>query len=457
MLRSRDLLITATSRNVIHCIGACIFFQGITGVIQDMSYRHIILIFAAMPIALIGFGSAAHGQTDTLALSLGAARQIALTRSAVLAGDRYRLHAAEADTIGAHLYPNPELSVNAASYGVFQKPIDNSQATTSYRIDQTIPIAGQRSNHILTARESTEAARHTYDYQVFQTKAAVKDSYIDAAYAEINIGLARQNYDLFAKLIEASKAQLHSGAIAEEDLTKLELTELTYRQAVSDAEQSLMDAMNSLKQTMGFDTTAPIKVQYDFQSSGDLMPKDSLERVAYEQRADLSASEHNVKAAEHQSDLSRSNAWPAPSFGIELDRNGPDFSNLYGGGIGISIPIFNRNQDDIYRSESNERAAEYDYENARIGVHGDFNAAYEKYRNSLGVFRGLPPDIVKMATDVRDNALRNYTDGRIGLLDLLSSEQVYHDAIASYYGSLYTLAKNESLLERAVGVEIFER
>jgi outer membrane protein, heavy metal efflux system len=427
-----------------------------------MLYRIHLLKFAAVPMLVI-CSIAAHAQSivadaaDTMTLSLNAAREIALTRSAALAGDRYRLHAAEADTMTAHLYPNPEFSANAASYGLFQKPIDNSLATTSYRIDQTIPIAGQMSNHILTARESTEASRRTYDNQVFQTKATVKDSYIDAAYAQINIDLARQNYDLFAKLVEASKAQLHAGAIAEEDLTKLELTELTYRQAVSDAEQSLFDALNSLKQAMGFDTTVPIKVHYDFQSSGYLMPKDSLEHVAFEQRADLSASEHAVKAAEHQLDLSHSNAWPAPTFGIELDRDGPNFQNYVGGGIGISIPIFNQNQDDIYRSESNERAAEYDYENARIGVQGDFNAAYGKYRNSLEVFRGLPPDLVKMATDVRDNAIRNYTDGRVGLLDLLSSEQVSHDAIANYYGSLYTLAKNQSLLERAVGAEIFDK
>lgn len=349
-----------------------------------MLYRFRLIKFAVMPMLCIG-SLIAHAQTDTLTLSLNAAREIALSRSAALAGDRYRLHAAEADTITAHLYPNPELSVNAASYGLFQKPIDNSLATTSYRIDQTIPIAGQMSNHILTARESTEAARRTYDNQVFQAKASVKDSYIDAAYAQINIDLAQQNYDLFAKLVEASKAQLHAGAIAEEDLTKLELTELTYRQAVSDAEQSLFDALNTLKQTMGFDTSVPIKVEYDFQASGYLMPKDSLERVAFEQRADLSASEHAVKAAEHQSDLSRSNAWPAPTFGIELDRDGPDFQNYVGGGIGISIPIFNHNQDDIYRSESNERAAEYDYENARIGVRGDFNAAYKISQFACGL------------------------------------------------------------------------
>jgi len=405
---------------------------------------------------LIG-SMAAHSQTDTLALSLNAARQIALTRSTALRAGQYRLHAAEADTMTARLFPNPNLSVNATSVGAFRGPLDFSGASTSYRLDQSIPIAGQRSNHILTARESTEAARRSYDYQVFQTKATVKDSYIDASYAEINIDLARQNYDLFAKLIEASKARLHAGDIGEEDLTKLELTELTYRQAASDAQQSLTDALNSLKQAMGFDTTVPIKVQYDFKSSGDLMPKDSLERVAFDQRADLSAAEHNVKAADHQSDLSRSNGWPTPDIGIELDRNGPDFQNLFGGGFGISIPIFNHNQDDIYRSESNARAAEYDYETARLGVRGDFNAAYEKYRNSLEVFRGLPPDLVKMANDVRDNAVQNYSAGRIGLLDLLNSEQIYHDAVASYYGSLYTLAKNQSQLERAVGVEIFER
>ncbi len=398
---------------------------------------------------------------DTIALSLNAARKIALERSTALTADRYRLHAAEADTIGAHLYPNPLLSVNATSVGVFHGPLrastlDYGQAATSYRLDQPILIAGQMSNRILTARESTESARRNLDYQVFQTKQAVKDAYIDAAYAEINIGLAQQNLDLFTKLVEASQVRLHAGDIAEEDLTKLELTALTYRQAVSDAEQSLTDAMNTLKQTMSFDTSAPIEVRYDFQSSGYLMPKDSLERLAYEQRADLSASEYAVKAAEHQIELSKSDAWPTPDIGVELDRNGPDFANLFGAGIGIAIPIFNRNQDDIYRSESNERAAEYDYETARIGVRGDLDAAYAKYRNSLEVFRGLPPNMVAMATQVRDNALSNYTSGRIGLLDLLSSEQVYHDAIASYYGSLYTLAKNQSLLERAVGVDIFK-
>ncbi|HET6402286.1 MAG TPA: TolC family protein [Candidatus Kapabacteria bacterium] len=417
-----------------------------------------------LPIAAFALGAllcthTARAQTpgDTLLLRLPAARQIAFERSTALFADRYRLHAAEADTIGAHLYPNPQLSVNATSVDLLHGPPDYSGASTSYRLDQPILIAGQMSNRILTARESTEAARRTFDYQVFQTKQAVKDAYIDAAYAQINIDLARENYELFAKLVEASKAQLHAGAIAEEDLTKLELTELTYRQAVSDAEQSLTDAMNTLKQTMSFDTSVPIKVQYDFQSSGYLMPKDSLERIAFQTRADLSAAEHAVKAAEHQIALSKSNSWPTPDIGLEIDRNGPDFANLFGGGIGVAIPIFNRNQDDIYRSESNERASEYDYETARIGVHGDLEAAYAKYRNSLDVFRGLPPDIVRMATDVRDNAVSNYTSGRIGLLDLLSSEQVYHDAIASYYGSLYTLAKNQSLLERAVGVEIFNR
>ena len=421
-----------------------------------MPFRNIFLKCAALPV-LFAVMPASAQTPDTLTLDLSQARQIALARSTAIAAGRERLHAAEADTIGAHLYPNPQLSVNASSVDLLHGPIDFSGAATTYRLDQTILIAGQRSNHILTARESTEAARRNFDFQVFQTQETVKEDVIDAAYAQINIDLARQNYDLFAKLIEASKARLHAGDIAEEDLIKLQLTELTYRQAVSDAEQTLTDALDSLKQAMSFDTSAPIKVQYDFQASGYLMPKDSLERIAFEARADLSASEHAVKAAEHQIALSKSNAWPAPDFGFELDRSGPDFPNLFGGGIGIAVPIFNRNQDDIYRSESNERAAEYDYESARIGVRSDLNASYEKYRNSLEVFRGLPPDLVKMATDVRDNAIRNYTSGRIGLLDLLNSEQVYHDAIASYYGSLHTLAQNQSLLERAVGVQLFER
>lgn len=64
------------------------------------------LRFAALfVVLLVPLGSnEAYGQEDTMSLSLSAARQIALSRSAVLAGDRYRLHAAEADTMTAHLF-----------------------------------------------------------------------------------------------------------------------------------------------------------------------------------------------------------------------------------------------------------------------------------------------------------------------------------------------------------------
>ncbi|GEM_PF-2346778 len=394
-------------------------------------------------------------QSGENGLSLEHAMQMAEERSPDLTAARYRLLASEADTIGARLYPNPQLSINATNYGLLQRPIDATAATTSYRLDQQILLGGKISDRIATARESTAAARADYVRQVFSVREDVKDAYIDATYAEKQITLARENYDLFAELVRASELRLKAGDVAEQDVSKLKLTELTYRSALSDAQQSLLDALAKLRQTLFLDRSANLHTSYDFTTNGPVLDRDSLLSAAYENRSDFWASEHRVRAAENQVHLSHANAVPDLDVGVELDRQGPDFPNTVGGGIGIAIPIFSRNQDDIMRSEANYRASEYDLESTRSEIRNEVSSSYAKYQNSRRVMSGLDSSVVQIAEDVRNTAAKNYSAGHIGLLDLLQSEQVYNDAITNYYSALYKLAKNKIALERAVGKEIF--
>ncbi len=394
-------------------------------------------------------------QSDTIHLSLATAQELAVERNSALLGASYRLHAAEADTVGARLVPNPQLSVNTSYVNLLGRPIDFSTSSNSLRLDQVIQLGGKRGYRIETAEESVAAVRADFVNQIFQTRADVKDSYIDAAYAQKQIELAQESYDLFARLVDASQIRLKAGDIGEQDVTKLLLTELTFRQALSDAQQSLIDALARLRQTVHLDANRPVRIDYQFQPTSPVYVSDTLHAIALRSRADLWAQEHRVLSAEHQTHLAKANAWPDLDVGVELDRQGPDFKNYFGGGIGIAIPLFSRNQDDIMRTDANYRASQYDLQSVELSIHNDVATAYAKYESSLSVLGGYPNKMVDLAGDIRTVAMNNYTKGHISLLDLLESQRIYNDAIQNYYSALYKLAKNQTLLERAVGVQLF--
>ena len=397
-------------------------------------------------------------QKDTLRLSLDLAERLAEAGDLGLFADRYRLYAAEADTIGAALYPNPQFSFNTTNINGGNLRDALNGIGTSYRIDQTILLGGKLSNKIAVVDETTAAKRAEFVREVFTVRADTRDAVTDASYQLQQIEVAQEQYAEFAKLIEASKVQLKAGEIAEEELLKLELQELTYRQALSQSQQVLTEAMSKLREHLHVDTTIPISIEYTLRMTGKQFNRDSLLALAYNCRADYWAQEHALRATEYQMRLAQANVWPDLNIGIELDHISAVNTlnpNTLGGGVGIAIPIFSRNQDDVVRSDANHRAAQYDLESIRANISLEVLSSLDKYENSLSMLQSLNVDALHLALEVRHTAEYNYEARRISLLDLLATENVTTAAIAGYYAALYQLAKNQVTLERAVGVELF--
>ena len=394
--------------------------------------------------------------SDTVRMTIDEAKHVALTRNLSILAARARLSATEADIVAAEMYPNPQISYNYTYFNPFVKPVDVNVAQSSIRLDQTIPLGGKRSARHDVAEFMTEASKFDLEQSIHLLTCDVKEAYIDVQYAERQLDIARKNLDLFRQLEAASKVRLEAGDIAEQDVTKIELENLSTNQSVVDAEEAVEDSRAKLYSILGLDRSVTLHLATDLTPTLAPLRDDSVVQIALTIRADIHAEEQRIKAAGRAVDLAHDGIVPDLDLGVELDKQGPDFKNYFGAGVGIAIPLFSRNQDEIQRSEANAHAAEYDMEALRKGVRIDVVSALAKYRNSLKSIQRLTPSIMPQADSMLSTSVKNYQAGHIGFLDLLESERIHSDAVTSYYTAIYKLTKHQIALERAVGRELIQ-
>ncbi len=393
---------------------------------------------------------------ETLMVSMSDAKTLFLKSNLALIGARYHLTANEADLVAARLFPNPQFSVNASFINLQSRPVDYSSTQLTYRIDQLIELWGKRGKRIDAAAHSVESARDDFQFTLKQLMSDFEESFLNLQYAQRGYDLASSSYDIFRRSVEIGDVRFRTGDIGEAELKKLRLAQLDYQQGLSGAEQDLADARARFRSLLNIPPGVPVKTL-----SGDLpamaLPvKDSLVAAALRNRTDLASRHEKTMMEESRVELAHAAAWPDLTLGVELDRQGPEFRNTFGGGIGISIPLFNRNQDDIQRAEAELQASTTEEQAAENEILNEVSAAFDKYKASWDVMQTLSSAAMRNAEEVRSMAVQNYNSGNIGLIDFLETERIYNDAVQSYYNALKKFAINQVELERATGMELFE-
>lgn len=392
-------------------------------------------------------------QQETLAVSLSDARAIFLKNNLHLLAARYHLTASEADLVAAKLFPNPQFAVNTSFIDIASRPVDYSASQTTFRIDQLIELWGKRGKRIDAAAHSVESARSDFQNTLIQALADLQETFLTLVFAEKSYELASESYRLFNESVEIAGVRFRTGDISEAEVKKLQLERMDYSERLSDAAQEVADGLSQFRQMLGLDPGATVRPVYDFHPAMPAYQRDTLIAAALRMRPDLASAKEKAISDQSQLDLARATAWPDLTLGVELDRQGPNFKNTLGGGVGITLPIFNRNQDGIQRAEAELSADEAERRAKEQEVANDVSAAYDKYDNARKVMETISPTALKNADEVRAMAAKNYNSGNIGLIDFLETERIYNDAVQSYYNALKRFAINTVELERALGGE----
>ena len=165
------------------------------------------------------------------------------------------------------------------------------------------------------------------------------------------------------------------------DLLKIQLQALQFENDVNDAELARAQALASLRQFLGFDSVPPV-----FAVVGSLAYEpvtarlEDLQARALANRPDLQAAQRSVTASESQVGLAKANA--KVDLNVTFDYTRLNQTNLGAFYFNVPLPVFNKNQGEIARTQYAVTQAQFQQKAAEQQVLTEVQNAYEGLRRS---------------------------------------------------------------------------
>jgi cobalt-zinc-cadmium efflux system outer membrane protein len=262
--------------------------------------------------------------------------------------------------------------------------------------------------------------------------------------------LAQTDLKSFQQTVDIGQEQYRAGAISEGDLLKIQLQLLTFQMDVSSAQLSRVQALTSLRQFVGYES-----VPDGYDVAGDLagaplaLNKEDLQAMALRQRPDYIAAVQGVTAAQSQYGLAKANGKRDVTLTFDYDHvSGTSAGSAF---FNMDLPIFNRNQGEIARTNFTITQAREQEKEASETVLSDVENAYGNLQTNGEVIRLYETGYLDQARQSRDISKFAYEHGAASLLDFLDAERSYRAIELAYRQALAAYMMAMEQLREAVG------
>jgi cobalt-zinc-cadmium efflux system outer membrane protein len=359
--------------------------------------------------------------------------------------------------ITAGLRPNP----------TFQ----NDTTSATFGIYQEFEIGGKRSARLGSAKLATQISQTDSADTRRTLTLSLRQAFVSALQAKSDLDFARDNLANYQKTVDIDNEMFQHGEISRADFLRIQLQMLQFQTDLDDATLEMKTAKATLRGLLG-----AANLPQDFEVEGDLkaapFDKDlaELEKQAIDNRPDLKSAETGRVKAAADLRLAKANAWPDPTIGVSYlhtgsEIPGPDWfqpfypkgssSNAMGLGISsIPIPIFNRNQGEIARAQSEQVRSQLLADAAQTQVVQDVESAYAEFtsaRERLHMYEQTYLGFAKESLDIEEFSFHK---GGASILDFLDAQRTYRATQLAYRQQLASYLNALAQLQTAAGIEV---
>jgi cobalt-zinc-cadmium efflux system outer membrane protein len=404
------------------------------------------------PPAQTALATAAQGPVK---ITLDDAIQMALAHNHTLLAARSTIQQSEAQEITANLRPNPVLLGDAQFIPLFQ-PNDfsgtymDNVAQFDVGVSYLFERGKKRQHRLQAAKDQTAVTRSTVADNERTLSFQVAQLFTNAQLAESTLDLAQDDLKSFQNTLDISKERYRAGDTSEDDYLKIKLQMLQFQSDVTQARLARVQALSDLRQLLGYDS---VSRDYDVAGPFDYVPLkagvEDLQMKALLTRPDLRAAEQGVAAAHSQYELAKADGKRDVTAQMNYTHVSAINSASFFGQI--QIPIFDRNQGEIARTNYAITQADEQRKQANDQVLTDVRDAYEGLQANdevIQLYRSGYLDDAQMDRDISEYA---YKRGAASLLDFLDAERSYRATQLAYRQALAAYLLSLEQLREAVG------
>lgn len=374
----------------------------------------------------------------------------ALESNRELAAARVDVTRARARVTSAGLRPNPVLEVEHTGGAL---GISDGEVERRAEISVPIEYGGQRSQRIGLAEAELRAAEAIFSDRQRRLAADVRRLYAEAIAATRELSFTDELTKIDAELGKVVDIRVREGDAPplEAKLLRVEIDRLRSRRAMLEGRRRAAELQ--LATAVGMPAEERIKLSDSYVDVAVPSAEDAV-RFALTRRPDLLAADLNIAAAEAGLNLAKAQALPEITAfggysqgrgGFDDTPVGPlvDEDQLINAGVGISLPIFNRNQGAKLEAAAAIEQAKRLRELTEHQIRAEVESAVARLRaadNAIEVFR---EDVIERSAENVRTMKAAYEAGAFTISEFLAERRRFIDAQREL---------SEAMTERAIAL-----
>ncbi|MFO0951788.1 MAG: TolC family protein [Isosphaeraceae bacterium] len=398
-------------------------------------------------------------------LTLDAAIDRLLKANLNLLALRFEIPMADADILTAGLRNNPIFYADSqlVPYGHFSNSRPGGQ--TQYDVNVTVPLdiwRKRRARQVVAQRAKKVTEAQFQDAVRLQVD-NLYTAYVDAVAANLTLRFSQVYVTGLRRLLDLNEQLKGAGFIKPPDVlaikARLELAELQIRETTQAKAKSL--------RTLGLLLDIPPAEADALQLRASIynvkpLPttEEALVETGLNARPDLLSYRYGILRA--QADVVNARAQRFSDVYLLYqpytfqDNAFQGFKSAYSYALGVTIalPLFNRNQGNILRSQLNEEQSKVELANQERQVVHEIAEAIREYDLSLNSVIEFKKEVIPASRTVRDAAFQRWRGGESSALDYLEAQQDFNEVVRQYRDVLVRHRRAMLDLNTAVGTRV---
>ncbi|MEW6740213.1 MAG: TolC family protein [Nitrospirota bacterium] len=318
------------------------------------------------------------------------------------------------------------------------------------KLSQEFEIAGQRGLRIDIAEKGIIRVASEIKDRERTLASEIKDVFVRALALKKKVELRKEAVRLKESLLNFTKIKFHSGEVSglEVNLAEVELSKAKVE--LLSTEREYRESILTLQMAMGAKPSPDFKVEGELAHDIPLIKdKESLKKLAFIQRPDLSASALEIERSQSALNLTNREAVPNVTLSGFYDRD--EQRNTVGLALSIPLPLFDRKQ-------AERREAKVRLEQARIRLSGLEKTVDKEIEEAYTNLKSAIEEISLFREEIMNRAMENlelmglaFKEGKIGFFDVRLAQRDTIETQFAYIDSQLKTRLAINAIERVIG------
>jgi cobalt-zinc-cadmium efflux system outer membrane protein len=375
---------------------------------------------------------------------------LAVSRNPELGIYPYEIRAADARVLQVGLRPNPELGIEIEEFAGKGDRSGFDGAETTVRIDQTIELGGKRVKRARVAELDKELTEWDYRAARLDVIREATQAFVAVQAAQDRVALARKVVELSEQAHEAVAQRVRAGRDSPVDELRASVALSTSRIELQKSEKTLAAARHALTAAWGGRAPAFKRVAGDlYEVPQPAAPEDPVAAIA--ENPDVARWESQDRRQRAVLRLEQSKAMPDVAVGGGVQRFEETDDSALVLGVGVPIPLFDRNQGGIREATAELGKVRRQREASQVRTLAALAEATGALAASYDEATILRNDVLPKAEQAFAAARQGYEQGKFDYLYALDTQRTLFETQAGYIDAVEAYHKASADVRRLIG------